>query len=193
MSSHLADLSNVADYKVRLEFTAPLEPDLLTQEMPYVSLLDEIDANSSTSSGAELRQQFGRIPYSSPLYWWESYSKAGVVACEYIGQTVDLTLQRRFDQHAKIVRLLATHVNKAGTRVMFRMCSRFDIKYADRHLALEHLPSEQAIKVVDDVEARLILEHQPALNSHYKRKPRAPWKPFVIEECRIPSVPSTKN
>jgi hypothetical protein len=88
----------------------------------------------------------------------QAYSEARVV--EYIGQTVDLNVQTRFDQHAKIVKLLAT-VNLAGTQVMFRMCSRLDITYGRARLALEHLPSEQAIKVVDDIEAHLIFENQP--------------------------------
>jgi hypothetical protein len=42
MSVHLADLSSVKNYKVRLEFTGPLDPSSLAQEMPYVSLLEEI-------------------------------------------------------------------------------------------------------------------------------------------------------
>jgi hypothetical protein len=185
MIVHLADLSNVAAYKVRIEFTEPLEPYLVAQKMPYVSLLDEIDANSLTRGAPELRNELGRIPYSSPLYWWESYSEDGVVACEYIGQTVDLKIQKRFEQHAKVMRLLATHVNKAGTRVMFRMCSRLDIEYGTYRLALEHFPIEQAVEVVNDVEARLIFENQPTLNSHHKQKPKDSWKPFVIEECRF--------
>ena len=55
MTVHLADLSTVSRYAVRIEFTEPLEPYLLAQAMPYVSLLEEIDANSLTSSAAELR------------------------------------------------------------------------------------------------------------------------------------------
>jgi hypothetical protein len=192
MSMHLADLSKVENYTVRLEFTVPLEPSLLAQKMPYVSLLDEIEANSRSGRGAELRKRHGRIPYSSPLYWWESYSEAGSVTCEYIGQTVDLKLQTRFDQHAKIVKLLATHVNLAGTRVMFRMCSRLDIRYAGARLALEHLPSAQAIKVVDDIEAHLIFENQPQWNSHHKRKRKKPWKKFAIEKCLIPPMPRSE-
>src|ERR1039458_7643284 len=99
MTVHLADLSNVARYAVRIEFTEPLEPYLLAQEMPYVSLLEEIDANSLTSCAAELRKELGRIPYSSPLYWWESYSEDDILTCEYIGQTVNLTIQKRLEQH----------------------------------------------------------------------------------------------
>jgi hypothetical protein len=149
-------------------------------------LLEAIDANSLTSSAAELRKELGRIPYSSPLYWWESYSEDGNLTCEYIGQTVNLTIQKRFEQHAKVTKLLATHVNQAGTRVMFRMCSRLDIKYDNSRRALEHLPRDQAVEVINDVEARLIFENQPPLNSQHKRKPKFPWKPFDIEVCRIP-------
>ena len=37
MTVHLADLSNVSRYAVRIEFTEPLKPYLLAQEMPYVA------------------------------------------------------------------------------------------------------------------------------------------------------------
>jgi hypothetical protein len=153
--------------------------------MPFVSLLTEIEANSITASATELREACGRIPYSSPLYWWESYSEDGAAKCQYIGQTVYLEVQKRFESHAKVIQLLATHVNQPGTRVMFRLCTRLDLVYGNSHCAIEHLPPEQAVKVVTDVEARLIYEIQPAFNSHYKQAPKAPWKPFVIEKFRL--------
>jgi len=147
----------------------------------FVSLLTKIEANFLTREAAELREKHGRIPYSSPLYWWESISRAGDITYEYIGQTVYLQVQKRFESHGKVIQLLATHVNEPGTRVMFRLCSRLDVVYGSSRLAIEHLPPEQAVEVISDVEARLIYERQPALNSQYKRTPKAPWKPFVIE------------
>jgi hypothetical protein len=153
--------------------------------MPFVSLLTEIEANSCTTTAEELRAQYGRIPYGSPLYWWETRSKSGIVTCVYIGQTVRLQVQKRFETHAKVVRLLAQYVNSPDTRVMFRLCSRFDVLYGTVRRALEHLPPDQAVLVVADVEARLIYEKQPSLNSQRKRTPKAPWKPFVLEDVAI--------
>ena len=69
MRVHLGDLSSAPEYRVRLEFTAPLDPSLVAQGMPFVSLLDEIAANSASTRGKEMRAQYGRIPYGSPLYW----------------------------------------------------------------------------------------------------------------------------
>jgi hypothetical protein len=65
------------------------------------------------------------------------------------------------------------------------MCSRLDITYGGRRAAIEHLPPDQASKVIDDVEASLIYDHQPPLNSHHKRAPKVPWKPFTIETFRL--------
>jgi hypothetical protein len=56
MTVHLADLSNVSRYAVRIEFTEPLEPYLLAQEMPYLSLL-EIDS-PGFRKGCELGLSF---------------------------------------------------------------------------------------------------------------------------------------
>jgi hypothetical protein len=181
MGIHLGDISSVSEYRVRIEFTPPLDPSLLAEGMPFVSLLTEIEANSATPKALELREKYGRIPYSSPLYWWESCSEGGVPTCEYIGQTVFLEVQKRFESHAKVIQLLATHVNQPDSLVMFRLCSRLDVVFGNSCFAIEHLPPEQAAKVVTDVEARLIYERQPAFNSHYKGSPRAPWKAFAIE------------
>jgi len=181
MMAHLGDLSSALDYRVRLEFTPPLEPNLLVQGMPFVSVLTEIEANSSTARGETLRKQYGRIPYGSPLYWWEIHSSSGSVTCVYIGQTVRLQVQQRFDRHPTVHRLLSQYANSPNERVMFRLCSRFDICYGNHRSAIEHLPPDQAAKVITDVEARLIFEHQPLLNKQYKRKPKTPWKPFVVD------------
>src|SRR5689334_19364625 len=56
MTAHLGDLSGAAEYRVRLEFTIPLEPIGLLDRMPYASLLTEIDANSFTPRAAEIRE-----------------------------------------------------------------------------------------------------------------------------------------
>jgi hypothetical protein len=169
------------EYRVRIEFTPALEPSQFFEGMPYVSLLTEIEANSLTSRAAELREERGRIPYSSPLYWWESRCTNDEVVCEYIGQTIRLPLQKRFETHAKVSRLLAKYVNDPENQVMFRLCSRLDVSFGDNRYAIEHLPPAQAAEVVADVEARLIFERQPPFNTHYKLKPKVPWKPFVIE------------
>lgn len=182
VSTHLGDLSSQSEYRVRLEFTQCLDPSILADGLPYVSLLTEIEANSSDSDADELRERYGRIPYGSPLYWWETHSSSGVVECAYIGKTVKLELQKRFEQHATLLRLLAKHVNAPEIRVMFRLCSRFDILSDQRRFAIEHLPSDQAANVVADVEAYLIHRYQPVLNTHYRGNPKPPWKPFDVED-----------
>lgn len=71
--SHLADLTGVTSYTVRIEFTQRFEPSSLsTDGLPFVSVADEIDANSSSERGESLRAENGRIPYGSPLYLWEA-------------------------------------------------------------------------------------------------------------------------
>jgi hypothetical protein len=190
MSSYLADLSPATEYAVHLQWTSALEPRQLTKKLPYVSLLDVIAANSATPEGQELRRRYGFIPYSSPLYWWESCSYDGHAICEYIGKTVDMTLQRRFAAHAKLVQLLAKYVNEPMTRVMFRMCSRLDIVFGGHRLAVEHLPPDQAISVIADVEAHLIFEHQPPFNTRHRVKRKKPWKPFTVWNMPPLELPS---
>ena len=107
------------------------------------------------------------------------------MTCVYIGQTVHLQVQKRFESHAKVVRLLAKYVNSSDTRVMFRLCSQFKILYGTRLCGIEHLPPDQAALVVDDIEARLIYEKQPSLNAQRRHIPKAPWKPFVIEDVLL--------
>jgi len=92
-----------------------------------------------------------------------------------------LSVQTRCGRHNRITALLADYVNEPGTRVMFRLCQFFDVSYAGRRVAIGHLPSEQAGKVLNDVEARLIYKHQPVRNERYKATERTPWKPFDIE------------
>jgi hypothetical protein len=186
MTSYFADLSSILEYRVRIEFTPPMDPLLLAEGVPFVSLLTEIEANTLTSTAKELRRLYDRIPYSSPLYWWETHSKNdGAVACVYIGQTVHLQVQKRFESHAVVMRLLARYVNSSDITVMFRLCSRLDVIYGSCHHGIEHLPPDQAARVITDVEAYLIYGNQPLLNIQQKHHPKKPWKPFVVEEMRL--------
>jgi hypothetical protein len=184
MPTHLADLSHATDYEVNLEFTSPMAPDAIANgEIPLVSLATEIEADSLSETGAEIREQYGRIPYGSPLYWWEKHS-GGETACLYIGQTIHMPLQDRFESHAKLVRLLCQFVNDATVEVFFRLCSRFDIHYSSgdqrQRYAIEHLPVDQAKEVIADVEAHLIFENQPEYNVHHKDERKVPWKSFFV-------------
>ncbi len=133
-------------------------------------------------------QQYGRIPYGSPLYWWEVHTK-DAHRCVYIGQTVDLPLQKRFDQHTKIVRLLCKYVNDPATTVFYRLCSRLDITCCigskSYRWAIEHLPVDQARRVVTDIEAHLIYEHQPEFNTNYRRRRKRPWKDFSVRQLTM--------
>jgi len=162
-----------------------MDPLLIAEGISFVSLLTEIEANTLGATADELRRQYSRIPYSSPLYWWETHSKSGIVACVYIGQTVRLQVQKRFDSHKAVMRLFARYVNSDDITVMFRLCSRLDVLYGNRRLAIEHLPPDQAARVVTDVEAHLIYVNQPSLNTQHKHHPKIPWKPFVLEEVRF--------
>jgi len=157
-------------------------------KIPLVSVALEIEANSLTHTAAKLRKQYERIPYGSPLYWWETNCR-GNVECAYIGQTIDMRLQKRFEGHAKLVRLLCKYVNDPNVSVHYRLCSRFDIIYSTgskyHHCALEHLPIDQAKKVTDDIEAHLIFLKKPPFNTQHKSKKRKPWKHFKIRELRM--------
>ena len=185
---YLANLSSVLEYRVRLEFTPSMDPALLADGVPFVSLITEIEANLLSATAEEIRRQYSRIPYGSPLYWWETHSMSGVVACVYIGQTVRLQVQKRFEAHAVVMRLLAKYVNSSDTKVMFRLCSRLDVLYEDNRYAIKHLPPDQVARVVTDIEAYLIYANQPTLNTNYKRHPKIPWKPFIVEEIRFRRV-----
>ncbi len=170
---------------MRLEFTPSMEPAMIADGLPFVSLLREIEANSLSSSAEEIRRQYRRIPYSSPLYWWETHTKDGVVSCVYIGQTVRLQVQERFEAHAAVMRLLAKYVNSSDIKVMFRLCSRLDILYDSHRYAIEHFPPDDAARIVTDIEAYLIYDNQPSLNTQHKRRPKIPWKPFAVEEIQF--------
>lgn len=185
MLPYLADFSSVSEYKVRLGFTQPLEPAMIADGLPFVSLLREIEANSFSASGEQIRMQYGRIPYSSPLYWWETHTKDSVDTCVYIGQTVRLQVQERFEAHAVVMRLLAKYVNSSDIKVMFRLCSRFDLLYDNHRYAIEHFPPDDAARIVTDVEAYLIYKYQPPLNTQHKHRLKTPWKPFTVEEIQF--------
>jgi hypothetical protein len=162
-----------------------MEPALIADELPFVSLIKEIEANSLNASAEEIRRQYGRIPYSSPLYWWETHTKDGVITCVYIGKTVHLRVQKRFEAHSVVMRLLAKYVNSSDVKVMFRLCSRLDILFDGHRYAIEHLPPDDAARIVTDVEAYLIYENQPLFNTQHKSHPKIPWKPFVVEDIQF--------
>jgi len=178
------DISSWSAIEVRVEFTTPFDPSVLAdgRGLPMVSLLDEIEANQPTPDGQALRALHGRIPYSSPLYWWEVVID-GVRSTKYIGQTVQLQIQRRLEQHGKVMRLLARYVNDPSATVFFRLCSRLDVREraTDSWKALEWMVPTQAAEVVADVESMLIFRHQPELNVQHKAHARTQaWKPITI-------------
>ena len=179
-SSFFGDLSGEKEYRVRLEFSAPFQPSVLDSGLPLVSLLTEIEANIPSRT-QDLRKEHGRIPYGSPLYWWETTNSSGEVQCQYIGKTVRLRPQSRFEQHATVLKLLAACVNSRDIFVHFRLCSRLDIQLNNRRFGVEHLPPDQAAKVVSDIEAHLIYTHQPLRNLEHKAKAKKPWKLFSVE------------
>lgn len=167
------DIDDWPGIEVRVEFTEQLPPALLAEGrlLYLVSLHGEIEANNPTSlAGQELREKFGTIPYSSPLYWWEIVTNSCAKPM-YIGQTVAMQLQNRFENHSKVLQLLAGAVNDPSARVFFRLCSRLDIRPSTggSWKALEWVAPKQASQVVTDVESRLIYEHQPELNVVYKK------------------------
>jgi len=185
---HLADLTDATSYDVRLEFTDRYEPSSLSGDgLPFVSVVDEIHANSSSARGVTLRELYGRIPYGSPLYLWEADTR-GKIEVLYIGQTVLLTVQKRFEGHAALMKLLADHINIKGTMVFFRLCSRIDLKYkvGDKMnvSAIEHFPPAQARNIIDDLEAYLIFNFKPKYNTQYKNHEKRYVKPFQITETK---------
>lgn len=188
MDKHLADISGVSSYKVRLEFTDVFEPSMLSGDgLPYVSIEDEIEANSVSQRSQKLRELYKRIPYGSTLYFWESET-GGVRKILYVGQTMLLPLQKRFEGHGALVKLLADHVNLPESRVYFRLCSRLDLTYDSRRgrvtRAIEHFPLNQARKIVDDLEAYVIFNVKPPYNKQYKNKEKLYGLPFSIESTK---------
>jgi hypothetical protein len=198
MHDYLADLTDVTSYEVWLEFTERLEPsELSVDPLPFVPVKDEITANSATAEGEAMRKEHGRIPYGAPLYLWE------VETCEtrsagelyvsdrrvvYVGQTMHLTAQKRFEQHASVMKILAAHVNIERASVYFRLCSRLDLIYrvGDQTLrrAIEHFPLEQACSIVDDIEAYIIFHMKPQYNTHYKNRAKVYQRPFKITKTK---------
>jgi hypothetical protein len=181
---HLADLSEFDKYEVDIEFTDQYDPETLCgSELPFVSLKDEIEANSTSERGKKLRNIHGRIPYGTPLYIWES-NRESVTQIEYIGQTMSLKLINRFSGHAKAMQILSKYVNNNYVKVYFRLCSRLDISYNKgnviHRVAIEHFPFDQAKKIVNDIEAFLIFTIKPFFNSQYKDKEKKFIKPFKI-------------
>lgn len=188
MPDHLADLANVASYMVQIEFTDRLEPSLISGDgLPFVSVEDEIVANSFTAQAQRLRQEHGRIPYGAPLYLWEVVT-AGHSDVVYVGQTMKLSLQKRFEQHASAAKILADHVNDNNSHVYFRLCSRLDLVYETNAKtvcrAIEHFPFEQARDVVDDVEAYIIFQMKPHYNTQFKNNAKAYHWPFSIDQAK---------
>jgi hypothetical protein len=190
---HLADLTDITSYEVCLEFTDRYKPSSLSEDgLPFVSVEDEIHANSSSARGVTLREQYGRIPYGSPLYLWEADTR-GKIEVLYIGRTVLLTVQKRFEGHAALMKLLADHVNIKDTMVFFRLCSRLDLKYKAGDKinvrAIEHFPIVQARTIIDDLEAYLIFHIKPKYNTHYKNHEKKYAKPFQIAETKNIYIP----
>jgi hypothetical protein len=188
MTDHLADLAGVSSYQVRIEFTDRFEPSSLSGDgLPFVSVEDEIVANSATPAGEALRKAHGRVPYGAPLYLWEVATDKGSQVV-YVGQTMKLTAQKRFEQHASVMKILADHVNTNGAYVYFRLCSRLDLIYQTGGQtlcrAIEHFPSAQACAVVDDLEAYIIFQIKPQYNTHYKNQAKAYQTLFTIAQTQ---------
>lgn len=189
---YLANLAGVMSYDVRLEFTDRFNPSALSRNgLSFVSVQDEIHANSSFIKGEKLRGQYGRIPYGTPLYIWEVVEgeKSKIL---YIGQTLLLKLQKRFECHSAVMKLLADNVNNKNTKVFFRLCSRLDLMYksGERMMlrAIEHFPLRQARMIVDNLEAYLIFRLKPKYNIIYKDREKKYTIPFRITETRNISI-----
>ena len=185
---YLGNLNNVASYEVRLDFTDRMEPSLLSKHgLPYVSMQDEILANTRGSEGEILRKQYKRVLYGSPIYFWESQTGEDSKIL-YVGQTMRQTLQKRFEGHSAVMKLLAHYVNCVETKVYFRLCSRLDLTYEERgHTvvrAIEHFPLMQALRIVDDIEAYIIYQLKPHYNSQHKSHEKEYHVPFVIRQTR---------
>jgi len=185
-NEHLGNLSGVEFYEVRIEFTEPMEPSLISEYgLPYVSFVDEVSANSMTQKSKMFREEYGRVPYASPLYLWEVQTGKERKLL-YIGRTIKQKLQKRFEGHVSVVRLLSQYVNDSTAFVYFRMCSRLDLTYKQGNSmvvrAIEHFPVEQAKLVISDIEAFLIYNCQPEYNTHYKKSRKKQWIQFTITQ-----------
>ncbi|MBA7595450.1 hypothetical protein ES703_02413 [subsurface metagenome] len=185
MSAHLADISSVSEYAVELEFSDIMNPSIISEKgLPLVPVKTEISANTLTLKAKEIHKKYGRIPYGSPIYIWEAHGEDGNNRIVYIGQTLRQSIQRRFEGHSALIRLLTRYVNEPSCRVYFKLCTRMDIIYdsarLERKSAIEHFPVEQAKKIIDDVEAFLIYEYKPKFNSIYVKHPKNYCKPFKI-------------
>jgi len=185
---HIVDISSVHTYSVRIEFTDLMDPQTLCEEgLPLVSVSNEIEANSSSPLGEELRKKYDRIPYGAPLYTWEVQTGKNTELL-YIGQTMLLSIQKRFEGHATGFKILSKYVNDPSTRVYYRLCSRLDLcfeKDEQRVIrAIEHFPIAQARRIVDDIEAYLIFKLKPRYNMHHKNNEKQYWKSFSILKSR---------
>ena len=128
-NKYLANIDKVPDYKVYLEFTDLMDPNVFSDgEFPLASLKAEIEANSLSNKAYSLREEYGRIPYGSPLYICELHvsNKSQIL---YIGQTVLQRIKERIEKHSRISRILAKYVNDNKSNIYFRLCSRFDLIY----------------------------------------------------------------
>lgn len=190
---YLADLSGVSSFEVQIGFTDLFEPSLISEHgLPFVSMETEIEANTRSIDEMSLRKKYGCIPYAAPLYLWELRS-ADRIDILYIGQTVLQQVQRRFEGHASVVKLLAQYVNEQSSFIYYRLCSKFDLKYdkeSSRFLnAIEHFSLDQAKRIIDDIEAYLIYRCKPKYNKQYKNKEKQYWKPFSIKSCQNINIP----
>ncbi len=189
INKHLTSIESVPEYEVILEFTERMDPAIISESsLPFVSLKVEIDANSLSEEASKLYEQFGRIAYGAPLYIWET-EKYNNWQISYIGMTIEQNIQKRFETHSGLVRLLARYVNDPKSKVFYRLCSRFDLIYAleDRisRSPIEHLPLDQARKVVNDIESKLIYQYKPEYNTLFKQKEKIYWKKFEIKSFRM--------
>lgn len=203
MNHYLADLNDVTAYEVWIEFTERIEPSKLSVDpLPFVSVKDEIIANSATPEGDAMRKEYGRIPYGAPLYLWEAETyeacSAGGMRVNdsrvvYVGQTMHLTAQKRFEQHASVMKILADYVNVEKASVFFRLCSRLELIYKAgdqmHRRAIEHFPLEQACSIVDDIEAYIIFQMKPQYNTHHKNRAKVYERPFEITKATNISLP----
>lgn len=188
-SNHLANIKSISTYKIQLEFTGLQDPANVSKDgLPFVSVQTEIEANSLTSKAHSIHKQYGRIPYGSPLYIWE-ICKRNTNRILYIGQTMLQKIQDRFEGHSNIVKLLAKYVNDPKSKIFYRLCSRLDLIYIKNgyleRIAIEHLPLEQARKVVNDIEAWLIFKYKPEYNTRYVNKEKKYWKTFTVEKIEM--------
>ena len=106
----------------------------------------------------------------------------------YIGQTTRQKIQKRFEGHGAVIKILATYVNDPESKVYVKLCSRLDVSYEKSGtfytIAVEQLPLNQAQHVINDGEAYLIYRTKPFFNSHYKKNEKSYWKEFYIETIR---------